>query len=317
MGTDVNEVKYKLRIKGLRTAEGTISIKALRSVLKLISDGSERGLRLAVQGESIKRGKPQVWLSKSVNFTITGIEPGSTVIDFAAPVLGETAADQIRDQDLWYTKPVPADTAISLFCRSVNDTTSENLESDTYDAGVLAGLMSFQPFLRRFAQCVELESPDRPAERFHISGDEIEKIRRLKTSTPEPRALVLAGELDTIEHSRRRFLLRLSDGQTIPGTIDPEFLDVETMRQWWGNRVTIKGLVHFRPSRKVRLLEAQVIKPMAAGEEVFDHLPESLTTIEMFEELRRQAPSGSPLTEVWGKWPGDESVEEILAALKE
>ncbi len=313
----MNEVNYKLRIKGLQTPKGTISIRALRDVLEIISEGSERGLRLAVQGESIKRGKPPAWLSKSVNFTITGIEDGSTVIDFAAPQLGQTAADQIRDQDLWYTKPLPHDTAITLFCRSVNDTTAEDLESDTYDAGVLEGLMAFQPFLKSFAQCVELESADRPTEQFHISTDEIEKVRRLKASTPEPRALVLAGELDTIEHSRRRFLLRLSDGQTIPGTIDPEFLDVESMRQWWGSTVTIKGLVHFRPSRKVRLLEAQVIKPMAAGEEVFDHLPESLTTIEMFEDLRRQAPSGSPLTEVWGQWPGDESIEEILAALKQ
>lgn len=191
-----------------------------------------------------------------------------------------------------------------------------DLESDTYEAGVLDGLMSFQPFLRSFAQCVELDSPDRPAERFHISTDEIEKVRRLKARTPEQRALVLTGELDTIEHSRRRFLLRLSDGQTIPGTIDPEFLDVESMRQWWGSRVTIKGLVHLRPSRRVRLVEAQVIKPMDVGEEVFDHLPESLTIIEMLEDLRRQSPSGSPLTEVWGTWPGDESIEEILAALK-
>src|SRR5438874_8651827 len=32
--------------------------------------------------------------------------------------------------------------------------------------------------------------------------------------------------------------------------------------QWWGKKVTVKGTVHFRPSGRVRLIEAQVIKPI-------------------------------------------------------
>ncbi|HXQ37585.1 MAG TPA: hypothetical protein VN843_26470, partial [Anaerolineales bacterium] len=64
-----------------------------------------------------------------------------------------------------------------------------------------------------------------------------------------------------IQHSRRKFHLALSNGQVIPGVIDPEILNVENMREFWGKRVTIKGLVHFNPGRKVRLFEAQSIKP--------------------------------------------------------
>lgn len=313
----MRRIKYKIRIGGLQTPDGTISIKALREVLDVLLESSERGLRLAVQGESVKRGKVPSWLSKSLDFTITGLEEGSTVLDLEAPVLGETALEQIAEQDLWYSKPAREDTALTLLSRSVRDTTSENLESDTYDAGVLEGLLSFESILRNFAQRIEFASDERPREQFELGCDEIEKIRRLKTYTPEPMTFVVSGELDMIQHSSKRFHLLVSDRQSIPGTVDPEFLSAEDLRQWWGKKVTIKGLVHFRPSRKVRLIEAQVIKAKAEGEEVFERVPVATTTMELFDSPRRTITTTGPLMEVWNKWPGNESIEEILSALKE
>ena len=313
----MSRIKYKIRIAGLQTPDGTISIKVLREVLEVLVESSERGLRLAIQGESVKRGKVPSWLSKSLDFTITGLEEGSTVLDLEAAVLGETALDKIAEQDLWYSKPAPEDTALTLLSRSVRDTTSENLESDTYDAGVLEGLLSFEPILRNFAKRIEFHSDERPQERFELGSDEIDKIRRLKTYTPEPMTFVVSGQLDMIQHSSKRFHLMIKDRQSIPGTVDPEFLSAEDLRQWWGRKVTIKGLIHFRPSRKVRLIEAQVIKPKAVGEDIFERVPVPSTTLDLFESTGRPLPTHGPPTEVWGKWPGDESIEEILAALKE
>jgi hypothetical protein len=310
-------IKYKIRIGGLQTPEGTIPIGALRSVLDVLLESSKRGLRLAVQGESVKRGEVPSWLSKSLDFTVTGLEKGSTVLGLEAPVLGETAPVQIAEQDLWYSKPAPEDTALTLLSRSVRDTMSENLESDSYDAGVLNGLLSFDSILRNFAQRIEFESDERPQDRFKLGCEEIEKIRQLKTDTPEPMTFVVSGKLDMIQHSSKRFHLEVSDRQSIPGTVDPEFLSAEDLRQWWGKKVTIKGLVHFRPSRRVRLIEAQVIKSKAEGEEVFERVPVPPTTMELFEPTRRATPTAGALMEVWGKWPGDESIEEILAALRD
>ena len=43
-------IKYKLQIKGLKTAAGTISVQALKELLDLLIENAERGLRLAIQG---------------------------------------------------------------------------------------------------------------------------------------------------------------------------------------------------------------------------------------------------------------------------
>lgn len=308
-------MKYKFKIKGLKTPAGTISIRALKDLVDTVIESSERGLRLAVQGESVKRGAIPAWLARSLDFTVTGLEKGSTTLVFEAPLLGETAPEQIKQQDLWYSKPKPDDTALTLLSRSVKEAVSENLESNAYDKGVLDGLLSFESFFKTFGDKLVVQAHGRPAESFSLSCSELEHVRRLKTDTPEPTAFVISGQFDMIQHSSRRFHLLLSNGHVIPGTIDRDILNVENMREFWGKKVTIKGLVHFNPGRKVRLLEAQTIKPAEEGEEIFEKMPAPPKPIALFETDLHKLSVGPALEEIWGKWPGDEPIEELLSSL--
>jgi hypothetical protein len=289
---------------------------ALKEVCDLLFGAAERGLRLAVEGASVKRGRLPAWLTKSLELTVTGIKKGSTVLSIVAPVLGETAKEQIRQQDFWYIAPEPEDTALTLLSKSVHDTTAEAFDSNAYDGGVLDSLLQFKPFLKNFAEKVELKCVSRPTERFEIGERELTKIERLKAKIPEPRAFVISGRFDVIEHQKKRFQLVLGNGESLLGMIDTEHLDVEHMRQFWGKKVTTKGIVHFRPSGKPRLIEAQVIKPMEEGEEVFETPPEEPSQIEFLNSVRDAAAARQGwLKEVWGKWPGDEPIEDLLAAL--
>jgi hypothetical protein len=291
---------------------------ALKEVCELLLGAAERGLRLAVEGASVKRGRLPGWLTKSLELTATGIKKGSTVLSILAPVLGETAKEQIQQQDFWYIAPEPEDTALTLLSKSVRDTTAEAIDSNAYDGGVLDSLLEFKPFLKHFAAKIELKCVSRPRERFELGERELTKIERLKAKIPEPRAVVLSGRFDVIEHQKKRFHLVFANGESLLGTIDTEHLDVEHMRQFWGKNVTIKGIVHFRPSGKPRLIEAQVIKPMEEGEEVFGTLLEEPSQIELLKSVRETAAARQGwLKEVWGKWPGDEPIEDLLAALKQ
>ena len=300
----------------MRSPSGTIPLTSLKDICDLLLEAAERGLRLAVEGASVKRGRLPAWLTNSLELTVTGLKKGSTVLNIEAPVLGETAKDQIRQQDLWYVAPEPQDTALTLLSKSVHDTTAEAIDSDAYDGGVLDSLLRFKPFLKNSAEKIQLKCVSRRTERFVIGKPQLAKIERLKAKLPEPRAFVISGRFDVIEHQKKRFHLVLSNGESLLGTIDTEHLDVEQMRQFWGKKVTIKGVVHFRPSRKPRLIEAQVIKPMEEGDEVFETLPQEPSQIEFSNLVRETAAARQDwLKEVWGKWPGDESIDELLAAL--
>lgn len=316
MSKQLKTRKYQLQLKGLASPSGTIPMMVLKDVCELLLGAAERGLRLAVEGTSVKRGRLPAWLTKSLDLKLTGMKKGSTVLAIEAPMLGETAEDEIQQQDFWYVVPRPDDTALTLLARSVHDTTAELLDSDAYDAGILDSLLEFKSFLKSSAKQVELRCVSRPREHFKLGEQEITKIQRLKAKTPEPRAFVVSGLFNVIEHNKKRFHLLLSNGESLLGTIDSEYLNVEQMRQFWGKKVTIKGIVHFRPSRTPRLIEAQVIKAMEQGEEVFETLPQEPSQIEFVNSVREAAAAQKGwLKEVWGKWPGDEPIEELLAAL--
>ena len=319
MGTskDIKSLRYQLRLKGLASASGTVPLKVLRDVCGLLVEVAERGLRLAVEGYSVKPGKLPSWLTKSLDLTVTGMKKGSTILNIEAPALGETAKEQIQQPDFWYTVPKPEDTAFTLLSKSIHDTTSEMLDSDAFDAGVLESLLRFKPFLRSSAEKVELRCVTRRREHFELGEHELDKIQRLKAKTPEPRAVVISGQFDVIEHNKKRFHLVLSNGELLLGTIDAAYLDVEQMRQFWGKRVTVRGIVHFRPSRRPRLIEAQVIRPMEEGEEVFEALPQEQTEVDLVKAAREKfEPQRGWLKEVWGKWPGDEPIEDLLSSLE-
>ncbi len=308
-------MKYKLNLKGLKTPSGTISILALKDLVDTLVETAERGLRLAVQGESVKRGPVPGWLARSLDFTITGLKKGSTTLTLEAPVLGETAEEQIQQQDLWYSKPSPKDTAISLVSRSVKDAVAEDLQSYSFDKGVLDGLLQFEIFFTSYGDRLEVTAQGRPFENFSLSYNELQQVRALKQDTPEPATFVITGKFDLIQHSRRKFHLALSNGQVIPGVINREILDVESMREFWGKRVTIKSLVHFNPGRKVRLLEAQSIKPAEPGEEIFERVPKAPEPQLLFDVESPKLSAAPALEEIWGRWPGDESIDELLTAL--
>jgi hypothetical protein len=313
----MSAVKYQLKVKGLSTPDGTIPVRALLDLLRGITDCAEKGLRLAIEGASVKAGRPPAWLEKAVNLTFSGLEKGSTILDFEAPELGDVIGPVLHQQDFWVRAPLPTDTAITLFARSVHDTTAENLESEYYDAGLLSSFLDLKPFFKTEADSVELVAKGRPHENLTLGWSEMEKAERLKIRTPDSQAFLISGHLDAIQHSSRRFQLVLPGKQPIPGRINEEFLSAENLRQFWGTDVTIKGMVHFRPSGSIKLLEAHLIKQKENGEEVFEELPVFQTKAEFVRGAAIQAAEKKDwLKDVWGRWPGDETIEDLLEGLR-
>ena len=312
----MSTVKYELRVKGLNVPNGTIPVRALLELMQGLIDTAERGLRLAVEGESVKRGKAPGWIAAAVDMNFTGLKPGSTVLDIDAPTFRQTLGNRLENQEHNFFRVEPDDTALSLVSRSIRDATSENRESDYFDAGVLSGLLKLSPFFKNYAQSLELHVEGEQSPEFVLAAGDMEKVEKLKRETPDPQAFVVTGMLDEIEHTNRRFEIKLSDGRTIPGRVDDEFMSVEGLRDFWGKRVTVKGMVYFKPSGKVQLLESHFVRDAEPGEEIFDELPVADFTPELFDSSHLKVGYVSPFKDVRGSWPGDESLETILAALR-
>lgn len=312
----MKRIRYNIVIKGLKDPPGNISIVALRDVLNVIIDGSGQALRFAICGESTKQGRVPPWLKNSVDFIVSGIRRGSTTIVVEAPTLRETASDQLEQQDLWFSMPNPDDTAISLFAKSVSSTMEKPRGEDYYDKSLLNTILETKDIFEKYAHEINVQSETKKSDGFVLQYSDLDRIEKLKSSLPDPQAVVISGKLDTIRHSKRRFRLVVPENQDVEGVVDPDEISEDEMREFWGKQVTVKGMLHFRVSGQPRLLEADLIKPFEKGEELFQTIPAKQLLIKEMDDIRRKYQPEKVLQEIWGKWPGDESVEEILEEIR-
>ena len=93
-GIHIKTISYSLRIKGLKSAAGTVLASELMELLNDLQQAGQRGLRLLLDGASVKRGTVPHWLEASTDFLITGFAKGSTVIEVEAPAFGEKGVSQ-------------------------------------------------------------------------------------------------------------------------------------------------------------------------------------------------------------------------------
>lgn len=313
----MKNVRYRVSIEGLATPRGTISFNKLKAIAGILSEGAEHALRLAIEGQSVKKGPTPAWLSNSTDFILAGIHKGSTTLVIDAPTLGEAACEQISQMDLWHTLPEATDTALSMLSQSLRDASSEILESERYDTGVLDTLLNFKQLLRDDGLSIQLISDKRPRDNFVLDRTVFNTIQKVKQATPEPQAVLVSGSFDKIEHRKKRFQLTMKNQESVRGKIDENVMGVQHMRRLWGQQVTIKGVLHFKASGKPRFLEAQAIETSQPGDAIFETIKPPQSAAQIWANAKSEIGGRNLLSEIWGKWPGDESVEEILAALEQ
>lgn len=313
----MSQIRYKVRLTGLKTPEGSIPLRALRELSGALLAAAERTLRLAIEGTSTKSGTRPNWLEAAVDFTFANMTSGSTTLEIDASTLGATIPARVLQQKMFYDLPSPDETALSVMLKSAGDATEEHLESDRFDNGVLKSIAFMEPLLKSFASSIEISSSDRPGEGLVLTGEKIATVKRISAQTPEPSMVVLAGILNTIEHREGAFKLLLSDGTQIPGEVDIGSVDPEELRKFWGKKVTVKAMAEFRPSGKARFLGLRLIKPFERGEELLEKAPSKASPLRVVDKAKRLPAAEGPLEKIWGQWPGDESIEELLSALGE
>lgn len=298
----------------MKSAAGTVSASELLELLQDIKETAQRGLRLLLDGASVKRGAIPQWLEISTDFLITGFSRGSTVIAVEAPEIGETIEPEMLQADFWREMPRPDDSFFSVIQKCLQDAESDNMDSDRFDRGVLDSFSHFGRFFQ-YADSLEIVRKDNKEMSFNITPASIEHVEKLRIKTPEPQTMVVSGKLDQIIYKTGRFLMDLPAGAQLRGRVHPEFLDTEALRNVWGKKVSVKGPVYFKPSGAARFIDAEILKLMEASEEIFERLPVAVQTEAPFAGIIQASRGPVEISDIWGQWPGDENIEELLAEL--
>jgi hypothetical protein len=198
----------------------------------------------------------------------------------------------------------------------VADAAAGGLESERYDKGMLDALMGFKDFLRSEQSKVILNESGK-RQLFAIDSASLQIMEKVRTSFPDPKLVLVAGECDMIEKSTRKFKMILSDGHVVMGKAAPDRIGLHELKNLFGSKVTVRGTMHYMANGKPRLLDAEMIRPFETGDTLFEQLSASQDLKNEVRRVRDREHDHDLVSQIWGKWPGDESIEELLELARE
>jgi hypothetical protein len=239
----------RITFEGPAARGAVIAADVLVELLDMMLDGSRKAVRLLVEGRSTASGTPPAWLEGAVVFDMTGLEQGSTVVSTSARPLRETLPEHLaRIPTL--DRTIEAATGLDVWFTGLGDAISGKRDSDRFDAELLETYTRFARILAKGFEAIGFEGP----QPLRIGPAQVGEIAQLLASVPLPRQVRIAGKLEQLDPTGRRFTLTLQSGLVL-GVVD-ESVPSERVAEWLGKPVVASGLAVFRPSGALLRLEA-------------------------------------------------------------
>jgi hypothetical protein len=307
---------HALRLKSSAHYGKNAPPEPVGAVLSLIPQLAVRSVRMAYQGSSSISGKYPDWLRRATDVRFVDYSGADdTIIYFSAPILGEAAEEVYAQQEIWTTRPEPQLTAFDLVNDVIHDIRANNAESEKFDSQLLNTITRFRRGVDDgYSELVvESSTPEvRQAESLDLTV--IQTATELRQITPEPQRTRVFGHLDMLRASTQAFALRLDSGEEIRGVMSVG--DIGTIREMLGKPVTIFGRAVFRPSGRLLRIDADEILPGRDSNSFFSVAPTGKPKTYDAGAIIRSQPTKRGLAAIYGKWPGDETDEEIEEALR-
>jgi hypothetical protein len=313
-------VEHKIRIRGTRVAKGRPDPEPVGSILRRMKSLAVDSVGMRFRGSSRSRGRRPAWMRHASDVRFVEISAGpndSTLLHFTAPRFGEVADEVYRQGQLFGTLPSQCDTAFDVMGDMVTDVARGLRDSERFDVGVLQRLEGFKDPV--FCHGVDEVSvlggrlpDDHPPK---IDNALVESAALLYQETPAPVRARVAGRLDMIRASDKVFALILDDGQRVRGIWLGA--SVGPLGHHLNQDVVVNGVVTYRPSGSVLRIDAEAIDTATRADRVFSKLPPPAKLMLRRPNLYHPQTAAAGMKAVFGRWPGDESDEEVLRTLAE
>lgn len=299
---------HHVTLRGAAARGSTVSASVLHGLLGALLEGCQGAVRLAFERGSVGSTTASAWIERSVDFDILGIECGSTRIVVEAPALTDVVPATLAGAAAMLAAET---TAFDLFVAGIRDAVRLEEDSERFDVPLLETYGKLGDVLALGFD--EIALGDDPSCRLDAAA--FEAIAALRRRAPMPRQVRVAGRLEPVAHDPRAFVLQLPEG-AMHG-IAVSNAGAEQLQRLLGARVVVSGLAVFRPSGRVARLEASRIDAADDRASIWEQMPRPL--LEAAEPMARyhvrQGPR-SGLAAIMGKWPGDETDEEIAEILE-
>ena len=303
--------RYEVRITGGAEDSGVIGLRRLRDMLDAIEDVAIGALHFRLFGSSRVAGRLRSDVAAASEIQITDIKKGSTVLRFEARQFSDTLAG-MNQLPLWENASFRDETPMSMVLQAVKD--SKNWQQDGFhrlDRNLVEKVKTFGSSLKNGAEKIVM-SAEGSGQEVELSKADIEAIVLLEATIPKPRMVFISGKAEKLEWSTQAIVLQTEKG-AYTCNFDDRFSAAD-IAKLWGSDVTISGKAEYDIKGRIdHILIHKISEGIAQASFVPEpYKRERYLNKQTAEETRLRKAASERLP----KWPGDETLQELLADLR-
>lgn len=315
----MNLVHHELRLQGPVGFRRGLPPALSGELLDRFQATAVGAVRMAFEGRSQGRRRARrSWLERAADVRLADLELGDeAVLHFEAPAFGDVAEGIYDQVELWPSRPSPSWSAVDAVAAVIDDVAAAATDSDRFDRALLQRILGFRHVLLDEISAVKIEAKHRPERRkagfTTVDQPIIEHAREMTAETPRPREVRVVGLLDMLRRSTQAFALRLDDGEEIRGVLAED--DVSSITPLLGKRVITQGQAIFRPSGRLLRIDARAVLPGDGETGFWSKVPQPTSSPRARRSHRVAQTPRTGVNAFFGRWPGEESDEALLAML--
>lgn len=310
-------MNYDIKIIGEDEDNGLMEFDRLNLLTKSTKDIATKALMLRLKGFSDIT--PDKHLKKALAMyldNISGNEQEGTKLTIDCIHF----ADTIKGLQLEMFKPkedVLELTPMALVIQSFQTALSEGSKDADLDKPLLKSLMNFKKNFISDNEVFYLANRGTIPE-VRITKDDFHKIGMLEDSIPEPRKVIVNGQLDEMKVSKGKLGLQTEQGFVLVNDRDGSV--IPNIVAFMGKEVTISGMAHFKPNGQLSFVEIEEFSEPGKTDKFFSKRPNAMTAEQqLLFQVKQQKKSSSldALKSISGLLKDDISDEQFNEMIKD
>lgn len=203
-------------------------------------------------------------------------------------------------------------TPMALVIQSFSAALKEDGDKDNLDKPLLKALIKFQKNFVTNEEVFYLSNRN-SIPGIEIKKEDFKKIESIEESIPSPSKVIINGKLDEMKYSKGKLVLITSKGNV--NSFIKDNLLMEEAVAFMGKEITVSGTGHYKPSGQLSFVEIIEFFEPGKTDKIFSRAPVAMNVEQQILFQLKEGKKKNSLANIIGKWPGDESLEEILEEL--